>query len=726
MLMAGPLIARNRPWCRTGRETASRGRQTGGFPPNVGRAASLPDGFGPDPISEGATAEARKTQRKAGIERRGGDLTRGLPVDGHFLPFVSLVNDGSIGHLRAEQIHYCLTEKSFHSDFKADSSGTLTSVFPTMNPPPLLPSPPPLAFGRPQPRRRSWIRILAWTGLAGFLWVAGVATQGVLTLLNVSNDGPQRWFPPGQGPFEPGNPRWGRHSPTPVRPPSSPVPTNLWRLAIEIAPADADKLRRHSWGGPGSRMERPEVLVTVREGDATYTNVALHLKGAAGSFRPFDDKPALTLHFSKKASGQKFHGYTKLSLNNSVQDPSFVSEALAREIFVEAGVPAPRADHATVLINGRDLGLYVLTEGWGKPFLRRFFPNVDGNLYDGGFVQDLDSNLEITSGDDGEGRQELHALMEASRDPDSAERWKRLTAQLDVDRFATLLALEVMLCHWDGYGMNRNNYRVFHDRAAERLVFMPHGLDQLFGLDGRMGTTSPIEPRMEGQVARGFVATPAGHRLFIQRIAQLRTNVFVEEKLTHRVRELAQRIRPTLAAYDPGLATEHDAHIEDLCQRIGQRVRSIAEQLEQPREPVVFAPDGTLRLTGWRARVAPRRPEPPSQFDQAEVDGTKVLRIQTSPSGGAGSWRVRIPLDSGQYRFEGRVWGEGSKGEGLACLRISGSRVPYVPIPDGEWTPLAFVFRVEEEQTDIELVCDFQAPAGTASFDETSLRLVRE
>jgi spore coat protein H len=596
-----------------------------------------------------------------------------------------------------------------------------------MNPPPFLPSPPPpLASGRPQPRKRSWIRILAWTGLAGFVWIAGVVTLGVLSFLNVSNDGPQQWFPPGQVPFEPGNPRWGRHSSTPVRPPSGEVPTNLWRLAIEIAPTDADKLRQYSWGGPGNTVERPEVFVTVREGSATYTNVALHLKGAAGSFRPFDDKPALTLHFSKKASGQKFHGYTKLSLNNSVQDPSFVSEALAREIFVEAGVPAPRADHATVLINGRDLGLYVLTEGWGKPFLRRFFPKVDGNLYDGGFVQDLDSDLEITSGDDGEGRQELRALMEAARDPDSAERWKRLSALLDVDRFATLLAVEVMLCHWDGYGLNRNNYRVFHDRAAERLVFMPHGLDQLFGVDGRMATTSQIEPPMQGQVARGFVATPAGHRLYLQRIAQLRTNVFLEEKLTSRVRELSQRIRPTLAAYDPGLATEHDEHIEDLCQRICQRVQSIAEQLDRPREPMIFPPDGTLRLTRWRARPAPQRPEPPPQFEQAEVDGTKVLRIQTSPAGGAGSWRVRVPLGPGHYRFEGRVRGEGSQEKSLACLRISGTKVRYLPVPDGEWTPLAFDFHIEDELADIELICEFQSQSGTAAFDEASLRLVRE
>ena len=76
--------------------------------------------------------------------------------------------------------------------------------------------------------------------------------------------------------------------------------------------------------------------------------------------------------------------------------------------------------------------------------------------------------------------------------------------------------------------------------------------------------------------------------------------------------------------------------------------------------------------------------------------------------------------------FGGRARGEGSQGMGLACLRISGTKERYVPVPDGEWTPLAFDFHIEDELADIELICEFQSQSGTASFDETSLRLVRE
>ena len=52
---------------------------------------------------------------------------------------------------------------------------------------------------------------------------------------------------------------------------------------------------------------------------------------------------------------------------------------------------------------------------------------------------------------------------------------------LDVDRFVTMTALDILFCHWDGYAMNRNNYRIYSDPESGKFVFMPHGLDQLFG-----------------------------------------------------------------------------------------------------------------------------------------------------------------------------------------------------------------------------------------------------
>jgi spore coat protein H len=566
--------------------------------------------------------------------------------------------------------------------------------------------------GKRLSRARRWSRILVWSAFAVVL---------TLRLLHpptpVESRGAGPWaFPERRGYFRP---------PAHIQPPVSAVPGDLWRIHIDIAPEHVEKLRGYSWSGWGGHpQQRPEVLVTVREGRTLYTNVDLHLKGAAGSFRPFDDKPALTLHFSKHVSGQQFHGYHQISLNNSVQDPSYLSEAICRELFEAAGVPVPRVHHATVLVNDRDLGLYVLTEGWGKPFLRRHFRDVSGNLYDGGFVQDITGTLGTNSGDHRSDRSDLDRLREVVLEPDLASHPERLARVLDVDRFVSLIAMEVMTCHWDGYALNRNNYRLFHDVETDRMVFMPHGLDQMFGVF-RSTPDSSILPPMQGLVARALLATPEGRDSYLQRIAALRSQVFLEDQLTNRVRELARRIRPTLAAYGRDVAEQHDAQVAYLCQRIAERARSISEQLDSPQVPIAFDDRRVARLSGWEPRFASPR-SGVAHLTTAEEDGRNVLRIAAGPGGGVGAWRTRALLEAGQYRFEGNVQTRGVGPRGGVSLRISGARNAGFQASDEVWSALSHRFTVRETLVEVELICELRTPRGEAWFDRDSLRLVRE
>src|SRR5215831_14201579 len=248
------------------------------------------------------------------------------------------------------------------------------------------------------------------------------------------------------------------------------------RIQIEIPEEGMTDLSRD-----GNNRHRPSTLATVTEGGNTYTNVSIHLKGGAGSYRPIDDDPGLTLEFAKNAPGQTFHGLKKFSLNNSVQDHTFLNEKICRDLFNLAGSPAPRAGFAAVQLNGRNLGLHVLIEGANKQFLRQHFENVHGNLYQTHGNQEITARLDVNSGDDPTNNAGLRALAQAVREEDPAVRWRRLQETLDVNRFLTFMAMEVMLCHWDGYCMNQNNYRVFHDLGANKMVFIAHGTDQMFG-----------------------------------------------------------------------------------------------------------------------------------------------------------------------------------------------------------------------------------------------------
>ena len=55
--------------------------------------------------------------------------------------------------------------------------------------------------------------------------------------------------------------------------------------------------------------------------------------------------------FNQFTAGQRFHGLTKIMLNNTVQDPTYINERLCTALFREAGVPAARVTHARVWLN---------------------------------------------------------------------------------------------------------------------------------------------------------------------------------------------------------------------------------------------------------------------------------------------------------------------------------------------------------------------------------------
>jgi hypothetical protein len=492
------------------------------------------------------------------------------------------------------------------------------------------------------------------------------------------------------------------------------------RIQIEIADDQMAILREYSqtWGQP--RPERFDVRASIREGDRLYTNVAIHLKGSF-TFQPIDAKPSLTLNFQKLAGGQHFHGLTKIHLNNSVQDPSYLCESLARELFDAAGVPSPRAGHALVKLNGRELGLFVLIEGANKQFVKRCFASAKGNLYDGGAGGDITKPLKVDCGDDADNRSDLTNLVKAAREPDPARRLAKLRQVLDVDRFLSFVATEVFLVHWDGYAMGPNNYRLFHDASRDKMVFLPHGLDQLFGVSSSLGLT--ITPHFNGLVAQALMSVPEGRRGYLDRLGNLFTNKFGVESLHGRVDHLAAQLRPALAT-DVQMLEEFDQAVAGLKARITQRVKNVARELEHPNQPLAFGTDKIAKLSGWRFKTGITQPASSSRTRQENRDLLQVLSRGTQSTG---SWRTLVLLEDGHYEFTGRARTEGladKKGSGV-ILRVSGEKSPKGISATNEWTVLSYEFDIRGI-VDAELVCEFRGRQGSGLFDAGSLQLIRK
>lgn len=496
--------------------------------------------------------------------------------------------------------------------------------------------------------------------------------------------------------------------------------TEVPRLKIDIPDNELEKLRKQQ---PtfGQQGERPVVQVTVTDGATVYTNVALHLKGAAGSFRPVDDSPAMTLNFDKFVPGQTFRGLQKLSLNNSVQDPTFLSEQFSREMFNKAGVPAPRATHAHVTLNGRNLGLYGLVEGWNKQFLARHFKNTKGNLYDGGFLKDITDDLAVNSGDNEKDHSDRNALADAAKETDPVVRADKLGKVLDVERFLSFIAMDILLWDWDGYALNKNNWRLFHDMDRDKMVFMPHGLDQML-----WKPEGAILPRMEGMVARAVVGIPALRKRYFERVRELRNSLFQVESMTHRVMEIAAKIKPIIAEKGSGAANDHDMKVQEFCKALARRCQSLDEQLANPIEPLRLAADGTAKLVSWESKSVFGKPS----MEKVEIDGTPTLHLGTQSGSSIGTWKTRVWLDSGRYKVETRVKakkivadpGDNRPGTGLSA---NGSKQEQPITETADWKPLEQEFNVPDSMSEVQIVCEFRGMEGEAWYDLNAMKLRR-
>jgi spore coat protein H len=325
------------------------------------------------------------------------------------------------------------------------------------------------------------------------------------------------------------------------------------------------------------RDPRKYVKCLLKEGSAEYADVAIHLKGAVGSWRDFNDKPGLTLNADKFVDAQRFRGMDKFHLANSVQDPSYLAELICGELMRDAGVPASRISHALVTLNGRKRGLYYIKEGYDKQFLKANFGTSNGNFYDGGFLREIDQDLQLISGEgDVANRADLKALLAAVREKDEKVRFEKMEKLLDMDRFISYVVIEMIASDWDGYPAKCNNYRIYHDPKTNKITFIPSGMDQMFG-----DPNWSILPDWGGIVAKELMRTKEGKKRYIARLREIMAKVYNAQRLTKRLDELEAVVQPALASVDAGAGRDYKHHVNRLRETFKQRERSINEQLKR-------------------------------------------------------------------------------------------------------------------------------------------------
>lgn len=115
-----------------------------------------------------------------------------------------------------------------------------------------------------------------------------------------------------------------------------------------------------------------------------YKNVAIRAKGntSLSSVAAYgNDRYSFKIEFDHFDSGKSYHGLDKLSLNNIIQDNTYMKDYLCYQMMGYMGADAPLCSYVWITVDGEAWGLYLAVEGVEDSFLERNYGTSYGELY---------------------------------------------------------------------------------------------------------------------------------------------------------------------------------------------------------------------------------------------------------------------------------------------------------------------------------------------------------
>lgn len=461
---------------------------------------------------------------------------------------------------------------------------------------------------------------------------------------------------------------------TPASPPSTPAPSpeepedadpsdayfamdRVLDVSIEIDPDDWDTLRHQTRTFDDLMAEidkyqlsRPFASIydwfpgTVTIDGETHTEVGVRKKGFLGS--QSDAKPSLKLRFDKYVDGQALGGVIqRMTLNNSIQDPSMVNTCLAYQVFAAAGLPASRCNFATVTVNGKNLGLYAHVEEIKAPMLSRHFDSSEGNLYEGtisDFTPTHRGTIEKKTNEDADDWSDVDAVMSALQDPSDAG-LEALAELVDLDRFLSFWATESLVGHWDGYTGHRNNYH-FYREPDGKFVFIPWGVDDVFHLKGDPNPFDNISEPPPSVLALTAIPNrlyniPEWRAKYALRMKEILDTVWSEDELLDSVDQMAAIVQEHSLPESRAAAEDTERVRKFILKRKGEILADITPEppdWPEPDEDAASAGEVDLEdfelgfKTTWGTK---ENPNPLAEGTVYELDENGDLTVEAENAG---------------------------------------------------------------------------------------------
>ena len=327
------------------------------------------------------------------------------------------------------------------------------------------------------------------------------------------------------------------------------------------------------WETLDSTHETEDYIIcsVVIDGIDTLDSVGIRIKGNSSYNHPGNKKP-FHLKFDEYIDDMDYRGNERISFNNSYNDPTFIREKLATEIFHGLGVPCPRACWSVVYYNDVYWGFYSTVDPTNKQAMTRFFGYNDGNLYNcdrqasfewlGPSVFPYTGRYQISANEGADDWLDLIDFLDFLNHSDDSTFAAGICDRFDAVGFARAWAANTFLVNLDSYqGFGRNYFLCFdYDTIGRYIVYdlnLAFGVFNKYGFDATELRELPIDwynpglpPDSSGRplAERLFDNWPPFRGLVDCALHELLETTLEGATFDARVTELADLVRPFVYA----------------------------------------------------------------------------------------------------------------------------------------------------------------------------------
>lgn len=228
-----------------------------------------------------------------------------------------------------------------------------------------------------------------------------------------------------------------------------------------------------------------------------FDRVAIRTKGASSLDDVKlmkSDRYSFTIKLNKYEKGEKYHGLSKLLLNNNIWDATQMKDAIVYDMCRFIGLPAPLTNYAKIMLNGKLFGYYLTVEPVEKHFCQRNWPDEVTNIYkpyhnlaykgeDMKQYADIANFAKVKGGE-----ASMQRVVEALR---SVDEGKDIEEHVDVESVMKYMALQTIVVNFDCMtGHNNQNY--YLREADGKISLIPWDYNLAWG-------GYPEDEEMEGE-----------------------------------------------------------------------------------------------------------------------------------------------------------------------------------------------------------------------------------